>query len=81
MSRTSSSSEDYDNKVFEKERKSSSASSRDVKGKKLPSPSAAESFSSDSFFDFDVILKEIGDLGIYQLALVAMVYWITLPAG
>ena len=37
--------------------------------------------STTSFYDFDVILNEIGGLGKYQLFLISLVYWITLPAG
>ena len=33
------------------------------------------------FYDFDVILSDIGGLKKYQLFLVSLVYWITLPAG
>ena len=35
----------------------------------------------NTFYDFDILLKEIGQLGKYQIFLIALVYWITLPAG
>lgn len=33
------------------------------------------------FYDFEVLLKEIGDFGKYQIVLVLMAYWITIPTG
>ena len=37
--------------------------------------------TATNFYDFDVILNEIGGLGKYQLFLISLVYWIALPAG
>ena len=31
--------------------------------------------------DFGVVMKEIGDLGKYQILLVLMAYWVTIPSG
>ena len=32
-------------------------------------------------YDFEVVLKEIGGMGKYQLLLVMMVYYVAIPAG
>ena len=32
-------------------------------------------------YNFDIILNKIGDLGKYQLFLISMVYWISIPTG
>ncbi|XP_076819926.1 organic cation transporter protein-like [Clavelina lepadiformis] len=41
------------------------------------------SVASGSFYriDFSVVMAEIGALGKYQILLVALAYWITIPAG
>lgn len=35
----------------------------------------------DTYIDFDFVLKYIGDLGKYQIAMVLMAYWVCIPAG
>ena len=45
------------------------------------SEEASEAASSKESYDFDVIMKEVGDLKIYQLFLVLLVTWITIPDG
>ena len=37
--------------------------------------------SNDYRIDFSVVLKEIGNLGRYQIFLVLLAYWVTIPAG
>ena len=32
-------------------------------------------------YDFDVVLKEIGQMGKYQVILVMMAYYVAIPAG
>ena len=32
-------------------------------------------------YDFEIILDKIGDLGKYQIVLILMVYWISIPTG
>ena len=32
-------------------------------------------------YNFDIILNKIGDLGKYQLLLISMVYWVSIPSG
>ena len=37
--------------------------------------------NDNKFYDFDVILKEIGSLEKYQLFICLDVFWISLPSG
>ena len=37
--------------------------------------------NDNKFYDFDVILKEIGSLEKYQLFLFLVVFWISIPSG
>ena len=37
--------------------------------------------NNDYRIDFSVVLKEIGNLGRYQIFLVLLAYWVTIPAG
>ena len=40
-----------------------------------------ETKNDNKFYDFDVILKEIGSLEKYQLFLFLVVFWISIPSG
>ena len=40
-----------------------------------------EKKNDNKFYDFDVILKEIGSLEKYQLFLFLVVFWISIPSG
>ena len=37
--------------------------------------------NKQNFYDFEVILEELGSLGKYQLFLIILVYWTTIPTG
>ena len=58
-----------------------SASSQQVNVDFSESSDTNRTCDDDVFYDFDEILKEIGALGKYQIMLVLMAYWITIPAG
>lgn len=52
------------------------------KQKKLKDQNKNFNFYDDKhFYDFEVILKEIGCLGKYQLFLFLIVFWISIPSG
>ena len=37
--------------------------------------------NNNNRIDFGIVLKEIGNLGRYQVLLVLLAYWVTIPAG
>jgi len=40
-----------------------------------------ESNNNNYRIDFGVVLKDIGNLGRYQITLVLLAYWVTIPSG
>lgn len=66
----------YENEAFE-------SSERDFETGKEPKPTGkgGSNKSSNESYDFSVIMAEVGDLKIYQLFLVLLVTWITIPDG
>ena len=43
--------------------------------------SKSKAVDKQNFYDFEVILEELGSLGKYQLFLIILVYWTTVPTG
>ena len=60
---------------------SSDDASSDVSYSPKSSDDVENGAESEYRIDFDVVLKEIGNLGRYQILLVLLAYWITIPAG